>query len=260
MKKLGVVGMYFPYPPPCPPGCIQYVVKPGDTLHDIAAVHGIRVERLTQANPGIAGDNLFIGHFLCIPPVEAPPVCPVGYILHTVKKADSLVSISRQFSTNTRALLAANPGIKPGSLTVGSHICVPKVWNTYRNFTYKILLRHPSTWRKITEDRVQGPDGYFQVSALTSTGTLYDVCFNESYHILKPYGSRPVVVRAQIQGQSACFILPSADQPPEMNKQAGLLVVYSEPVVISGQPYNYLALWAHKDYIQTLADTLQFIR
>lgn len=189
------------------------------------------------------------------------PVCPVDSLLHTVKQGESLVSVARQYRINPKELYAANPDLKPGSTPAdGVRIRVPQPWKQYKNRTYKVLLRHPQVWRKMTDDRYQGPGGYFQVSAIASPGTIYDVCFTEAYHMLKPYGSRPILVRTQIQGQSACFIFPSPDQSEAMHIQAALLAAYPEPVVMAGQSYHYFALWAHRDYIQALASTLEFIR
>jgi TolB protein len=63
----------------------------------------------------------------------------------------------------------------------------------------------------------------------------------------------------QIQGQDACLILPSEDQPADMSGQAGLIVCYTELVQVGGDVYHYFILWADRDHIREMTETLQFV-
>lgn len=48
-----------------------------------------------------------------------------GFLTHTLQKGDSLYSLSRQYRSSVSALEAANPGLDPFNLRVGSTVTVP---------------------------------------------------------------------------------------------------------------------------------------
>lgn len=58
------------------------------------------------------------------PEVEAPPV-EATLIVYTVRRGDSLWSISRQFGVTIQNIVDANPGINPDSIQYGQKIMVP---------------------------------------------------------------------------------------------------------------------------------------
>ena len=71
-------------------------------------------------------NNLQIGSTLCIPMVTPPPrQCPSGTFAYTVVAGDTLYSIARRYGTTVDDLMAANPGIDPNNLRIGSTLCVP---------------------------------------------------------------------------------------------------------------------------------------
>jgi len=124
---------------------------------------------------------------------------------------------------------------------------------------YHVSFPYPADWRKITEERYEGTDGFFQIGAISSGGGMDEVCRSEAYHPLKPYGSAPRIVRTRVQQQDACFIFPSNDQPAEMKSQAALIARYPRPVSIQGTLYNYFILWADLNHMVPLARELSFI-
>lgn len=130
---------------------------------------------------------------------------------------------------------------------------------TFRNPTFRIQFQYPADWIHITPERFEGPEGFFQISALSSAGSLDDVCQSDAYHQLMPYGSNPTITRIQIQSQEACFIYPSDDQPQLMNNQASIIVRYPSPVEIGGNTYQFFVLWADKYQIEEIASTIQFL-
>lgn len=131
--------------------------------------------------------------------------------------------------------------------------------NTYTNNEYQVQFQYPAHWQKVTDERYEGPDGFFQISAISSEDPLHVVCQNEAFQQLLPYGSEPRVISTKIQGQQACFIFPSPDQPAEMNNQAALIVRYPEPVQIDGETYNYFILWADQSHLREISSTLVFL-
>ncbi|WP_332634834.1 LysM peptidoglycan-binding domain-containing protein [Halalkalibacter flavus] len=136
---------------------------------------------------------------------------------------------------------------------------IPSAKKTYVNDIYKIHLQYPADWRRVDDVRYEGPDGFFQVSALFSEEPIHQVCKNEAFHQLAPYGSDPRIFHTQIQNQDACFIYPSDDQPTEMRGQAALIVRYPMTIQIEGANYNYFVLWVDKGNIGEIGSTLGFL-
>lgn len=60
-----------PQPQTCPGGSI-YTIEAGDTYYTIAASHGLTVQALLTANPGVAPNRLRIGQPLCLPGAGLP--------------------------------------------------------------------------------------------------------------------------------------------------------------------------------------------
>ncbi|WP_433940199.1 hypothetical protein [Paenibacillus lautus] len=134
---------------------------------------------------------------------------------------------------------------------------VPK--SMFTSLVYRVSFPYPANWRPVSEERYEGFDGFFQVSAISSGDRIADVCSSQAFHPLMPYGSSPRIVPAMIQNQEACFIYPSADQPTEMNNQAALIVRYPSPVQIGEMFYPYFILWADVNHIRQIGARLSFI-
>ncbi|WP_430786638.1 TolB family protein [Virgibacillus flavescens] len=132
--------------------------------------------------------------------------------------------------------------------------------NSYSNEIYKVKFSYPSHWQMVTDLRYEGPDGFFQISAISSDESITSVCQNEAFHQLLPYGSSPRIVNTHIQNQQACFIFPSNDQPLEMREQAALIVRYPKPITIADTAYNYFILWADQHHIEEISSTLVLLK
>ncbi len=125
--------------------------------------------------------------------------------------------------------------------------------------TYLVAFSYPGHWVRVLEERYEGRDGFFQVSAISSDSPLSKVCRNEAFHELRPYGTNPSITSIQVANMPACLILPSQDQPAEMRKQSAVIVQYPSPVVIGGTTYPYFILWADQDHIGDISRTLSFV-
>ena len=130
---------------------------------------------------------------------------------------------------------------------------------TFTSQQYRVRFSYPSNWQKVNEERYEGEDGFFQITALSSNENLDTVCRNEAFHPLLPYGSSPQIRHYSIQNQPACLIFPSADQLAEMRNQAALIVTYPLPLEIEGSSYPYFILWVDSQHIQRLSSTLSFL-
>ncbi|WP_066054370.1 LysM peptidoglycan-binding domain-containing protein [Robertmurraya korlensis] len=131
---------------------------------------------------------------------------------------------------------------------------------TYTNSTYNVQFEYPASWRRVNDERYEGPDGFFQVSTILSEETIQNVCQNEAFHQLLPYGTKPLIIQTNIQTQEACYIFPSEDQPPEMKGQAALIVRYPAPIQIGDTFYNYFILWADQNHLYGISSSLTFLR
>ncbi|MGN8648062.1 LysM peptidoglycan-binding domain-containing protein [Gracilibacillus sp. HCP3S3_G5_1] len=161
---------------------------------------------------------------------------------------DHPVPIQLVTDGNITALAWSKTSISPGTAT-------------YTSTDYRVQFQYPANWQKVTDERerYEGADGFFQVGAIAYDGPLEDVCHNDAFHPLLPYGSQPQIVSTEIQGQPACFIYPSEDQPAEMNNQSALIVQYPTPVVINSNSYNFLILWADAGHINQIATTVRLL-
>ncbi len=106
-----------------PPSFINYTVKKGDNLYSIAKNNNISVDTIIQDN-ALNTNNLFIGQVLkirtdnivieeCFGSSYSPTTNT-----YTVKKGDSLYSISKKFNTTVNDLISKN-NLKNTNLSIG---------------------------------------------------------------------------------------------------------------------------------------------
>ncbi|MHB1391672.1 MAG: LysM peptidoglycan-binding domain-containing protein [Clostridia bacterium] len=250
--------MFRPYFKLCPEGNC-YLVQAGDTLYAISRFYNVSLDDLIDANPNVDPELITQGQVICIPPVAPSVNCPMGAATYVVQEGDSFYSIAKRNKMRLSSLLKANPNVNPDALLIGQSICIPVISSTYTNDTYKVMLIYPYRWSKIDNARYAGIDGFFHISAISSDATLDEVCSSEAHHKLKPYGTQPTLSSTTIDGQEACFIIPSTDQPMEMRGQSALVVKYAKPIEIESTTYQFLIIWVDKNHLRDIAGTLEFL-
>jgi LysM repeat protein len=117
-------------PTPTP---IIYTVKRGDTLSSIAAMYGVTVEAIAEANGLSVSAILRIGQQLIIPSPgstgmmlpEMTTVPEGGEISYVVRPGDSLYFIATLFGTTVEALMMANGITDPGLIHVNQELIIP---------------------------------------------------------------------------------------------------------------------------------------
>lgn len=132
----------------------------------------------------------------------------------------------------------------------------------YVSNKYHVSLKYPSNWsvKQNYNERYEGEDGFFQLGAISGgNASIDEVAENDAFHELYPYGTNPQIIKLTIKGLEGRLILPSGDQPEDMQKQAGLIVKYPKAVKIGGSTYHYLILWADKAHIEQIGETLTFL-
>jgi LysM repeat protein len=113
-------------------GGSSVMVQPGDTLSDIAARHGMSVNRLMQingiTNPDlvVAGQRLVVsggsggGASRAAAPAPSLPTAP-----YTVKSGETLSEIADRFGTTTDRLIQLNRISNPNLVVAGTRLSIP---------------------------------------------------------------------------------------------------------------------------------------
>ncbi len=113
----------------CPFGR-YWIVRPGDTLANIAYYIGISVSQLMATNPMVDPMYLRPGMKICLPP--SAPIGPTGPMAqcpegkyYTIQPGDTFGNIAYTLGTTANALMHLNPYTDPMHLIPGMNICIP---------------------------------------------------------------------------------------------------------------------------------------
>lgn len=115
----------------------SYIVSKGETFRSIARKHGITQVELEHANPKVDPDTPKPGTKLVIPHVvpdepekrdegdKAPAKTVTTVVKIKVGEKDTYYSLAKKHGTTEKALIAANPGVRPEKLRPGSMLNLP---------------------------------------------------------------------------------------------------------------------------------------
>lgn len=95
-----------------------YVVKPGDTLSDVAEMHQVSINTILWANNLTSKGAIHPGQELVILPITG--------IRHTVKKGDTLAKIAKQYGADSSDIASYNGLAGDKGLVVGEQVIVPE--------------------------------------------------------------------------------------------------------------------------------------
>lgn len=125
---------------------VFHTIQAGETLYKLSVKHGVSVERICRANPGLSVKNFRVGQVIAIPPkskaisevttqTPAPasqvqttpsePLKPKCRDMHKIQRKETVYSISRMYGITEEELMAANPEIKNKKLKKGKFLCIP---------------------------------------------------------------------------------------------------------------------------------------
>lgn len=160
--------------------------------------------------------------------------------------------------------LANQSGNNPVSDTTDEAIVPGIALNEFESNKYKIKFKYPRSWTKNPryEDKYEGTSGFFEIGDFTGIGENIDQAVQaEINEENKPYGSNPTVRRFIVDGQPARVIYPSEDQSSFYNdRDVAIVVQYPQAIEIEGRIYDYVVIWASREYVPLILSTLRFIK
>lgn len=122
----------------------KHIVKAGETLYSISRKYNCSAEMLMELNPGLEIEDIQIGYAMNIPsPKEEKNELSFdeeGFILHKVKRRETLYSISRYYDVGINEIKAVNAEIGWGGPRIGEVIKIPNP-----NTTASVLFTQDST-------------------------------------------------------------------------------------------------------------------
>lgn len=109
-----------------------YQVKSSEGLYSISKKFGVSQAEINNANPQIQ-EGLKAGQEILIPKknsnnqiiVHSAPANDSNYVLHTVKKKQTLFAISRQYNVSQEAIVQANPQIAERGIQTNEILRIP---------------------------------------------------------------------------------------------------------------------------------------
>jgi LysM repeat protein len=124
-----------------------HTIQAGETLYRLTVIYNVSAKSILDANPGLSADNFRIGQVVRIPNAStastalassattgrsnsntasgpAPAVKSRCRTMHTVKRKETIFSVSKEYGITEQELIAANPELKDG-MKKGQLLCIP---------------------------------------------------------------------------------------------------------------------------------------
>lgn len=163
----------------------------------------------------------------------------------------------------------------PSASTTEPTPTTPGVPANYSNPLFHLAFSYPENWVPDPTYGDVGVDGiyeaykdprgrdygfFFTMAIASEVYDLDQVAAVDAHHQLKPYGEHPVIEPATVDGRPARLILQDPSAPGGEPYTEELILAYDSPIRINDPPpYNLLVIWAHKDYIRAIAETVHLL-
>jgi LysM repeat protein len=105
-----------------------HTVEKGHTLYSISKAYSVDTETLERLNPGVI-EGVKLGQSLKIPVVESnldEPRDEVNFIYHTIKRKETVYSLTKQYGITEEEFYKYNPDIKKNGLKTGNEVLIPR--------------------------------------------------------------------------------------------------------------------------------------
>jgi membrane-bound lytic murein transglycosylase D len=144
-------------------------VPDATSLDVVADAAGATVEELVELNPQIlrgvtppgqryslrvppgTGHN-FAARYAMVPPSER-----VTWVMHVVRRGDTLGEIARAYGVSVSSVRAANNNVNPYRLRIGQRLVIPRAGKIPRYASAPTVRRSTTTQRRVTPQRPEGP-------------------------------------------------------------------------------------------------------
>ena len=107
------------------------IVRPGDTLSEIALQYGVSVAQLRALNAIVDPNRIYPGQRLRLaaPPAAAatPKAAAPKPVVHVVQRGENLTGIAQRYGTSIAAIVKANRIANPSYLHIGQRLTIPGV-------------------------------------------------------------------------------------------------------------------------------------
>lgn len=100
-----------------------HTISKGETLYSIAGMYNVSTDEIIRLNPSCAS-VVKVGEVIKIPQ-RATQTSPIIY--YTIKKGDTLYSLSKKYNVSVENIIAANPGLTPQTFSEGKVIRISRV-------------------------------------------------------------------------------------------------------------------------------------
>lgn len=232
-------------------GCLHEVF-PGEDACSIAHQYFISINDLSAANLKLDIHNLRPGMVLCIPRSKAACHHYSGPRTYIIEKGDSLYSICKKFDLCPASLAEANQGMDLKDLYPGQSITVPISWAEYIHPSNTVRFSFPPHWRKITDERYEGQDGFFVVAVCCNgIGDLEKICMNNCLQL--PGVNHSVHC---LPSQLTCCQENTSFFREGCNWSA-VILPFSTQQSLNSQ-YRLFTLIADKNHLQEIVRTIKF--
>lgn len=118
-------------------GTKKHILAEGETIYSLSRIYKVSVDDILGLNPGMDINDLAIGQEILVPDHEKEQEAnqlsfnEEGYILHKVKKGETLYSISRYYEVTVREIRRNNPELGWGGPKSGDVIRIPQPLITF---------------------------------------------------------------------------------------------------------------------------------
>ncbi len=108
----------------------SHVIQPGETLYSVSRLHNCTVDEIMQINPGLEINDIPVGMVILLPSKDMVQNNSGDeddrYILHEVKRGETLYSLARYYNVNIRDIREINDDMGRGVPRTGEFIRIPK--------------------------------------------------------------------------------------------------------------------------------------
>ena len=105
---------------------VIHEVEKGETLEGISRKYHVPVSEILKYNPGVKNGIIRDGQILKIPRIKGREKSnEASYVIHTVRKGETLYSLSKKYNVPIGRIVKLNSGLNPDRLREGQKLKIP---------------------------------------------------------------------------------------------------------------------------------------